>query len=103
MCIPRRLRTDASSFPWGIEMRLKTERTLGLLATSMLTAAAAPAFAQTAAGTALEEIVVTAQKRSENLQSVPISVQAIGEKKLEELQVNDFADYVRFLPSVQFK
>jgi iron complex outermembrane recepter protein len=72
-----------------------------LLATTMLTAVAGPALAQ-AADTAvqLEEMVVTAQKRSENLQDVPISIQAIGSERLEALQVSDTNDYVRFMPSV---
>ncbi|MFM7433028.1 MAG: TonB-dependent receptor [Gammaproteobacteria bacterium] len=48
----------------------------------------------------LEEIVVTAQKRSENLQDVPISIEAIGTEKLEELNIRNFNDYVRMLPSV---
>jgi len=48
----------------------------------------------------LEEIVVTAQKRSENLQDVPISIEALGTEKLEELNIRNFNDYVRMLPSV---
>jgi outer membrane receptor protein involved in Fe transport len=71
---------------------------VGLLATTMLTAVAAPALAQT--GTQLEEVVITAQKRSENLQDVPVSVQAIGTERLDQLQVSDMADYVKFLPNV---
>jgi outer membrane receptor protein involved in Fe transport len=47
-----------------------------------------------------DEIIVTAQKREENLQDVPIAITAIGTEKLEELQVSDFDDYVRFVPSV---
>lgn len=70
-----------------------------LLATTMLTAmGASGAVAQE-----LEEVVVTAQKREENLQSIPVSIQAIGTKKLDELQVADFGDFVKFLPSVSFK
>jgi outer membrane receptor protein involved in Fe transport len=72
---------------------------LGLLATTMLTAVAGPALAQTAAAQ-LEEIVVTAQKRSENLQDVPISIQALGSERLDSLQINDTVDYVKFMPSV---
>lgn len=49
------------------------------------------------------EIVVTATKRAENLQDVPISVQALGAAKLEEHQVNDLDDYVKLLPSVSFQ
>ncbi len=50
----------------------------------------------------LEEIVVTAQKRSENLQDVPLSVQVLGNTQLENLNVNGFEDYVKFLPTVSF-
>jgi iron complex outermembrane receptor protein len=52
---------------------------------------------------ALEEVVVTAQKRSENLQDVPVSIQALGEAKLEQLQVASFTDYVKYLPSISFQ
>ena len=48
----------------------------------------------------VQEIVVTAQKRAENLQRVPISIQAIGTKKLSELNITQAADLVKFLPSV---
>ena len=48
----------------------------------------------------LEEIIVTAQKRAENMQDVPISIQALGTEQLEELHVNNFRDYVQMLPSV---
>jgi iron complex outermembrane recepter protein len=70
-----------------------------LLATTML--AATPAFAQDAADESTsDDIIVTAQKRSESLQSVPMSIQAIGTEKLDQLQVNEMQDYVKFLPSV---
>lgn len=48
----------------------------------------------------VEEIVVTAQKRAENLQSVPISIQAIGTQRLNDLNITQAADLVKFLPSV---
>jgi iron complex outermembrane receptor protein len=51
---------------------------------------------------ALEEITVTAQKRSEDLQKVPISLQVLGGEKLAELQVSNFDDYAKFLPSVTY-
>ncbi|MDB6083733.1 MAG: TonB-dependent receptor, partial [Gammaproteobacteria bacterium] len=53
--------------------------------------------------TMLEEVVVTAQKRSEDLQKVPISMQVLGGEKLEQLQVSSFDDYAKFLPSVSFQ
>jgi outer membrane receptor protein involved in Fe transport len=51
----------------------------------------------------LAEIVVTAQKRTEDLQKVPISIQVLGGAKLAELQVGSFDDYAKFLPSVSFQ
>jgi len=51
----------------------------------------------------LMEVVVTAQKRTENLQDVPLSIQAIGTEKLEQLNVASFNDYVKYLPSVSFQ
>ncbi len=53
--------------------------------------------------TTLEEVVVTAQKRTENLQDVPISIQALSTEKLEELHITDFDDFAKYLPSVSFQ
>ena len=60
------------------------------------------AYAQTTTG-GLEEIVVTAQKRTEDLQSVPVSIQAFSTQRLEELNVQKFDDYVKYLPSVSYQ
>lgn len=51
----------------------------------------------------LDEVVVTALKTQQNLQDVPLSMQAIGTERLEQLGVNGFEDYVKFLPSVSFQ
>lgn len=51
----------------------------------------------------LEEIVVTAQKRPENMQAVPVSIQAFSGKKLEQMNATEFRDYVKFLPSVVYQ
>ena len=48
----------------------------------------------------LAEVIVSAEKRTENLQSVPLSITAINSTKLDELHVNSFDDYLKFLPSV---
>jgi outer membrane receptor protein involved in Fe transport len=65
-------------------------------------AAVAPA-APTAQTTDDQEIVVTATRRSENLQDVPIAITAITSKSLEDLQVNSFDDYARLVPSLSSK
>jgi outer membrane receptor protein involved in Fe transport len=50
-----------------------------------------------------QEIVVTATKRAENLQDVPIAITAITTQTLEDLQVNQFDDYARLVPSLSTK
>jgi outer membrane receptor protein involved in Fe transport len=55
-----------------------------------------PAQAQTS----IEEVVVTATKREESLQDVPIAVTALTGQALEELGITNFADYVMQLPGV---
>lgn len=73
-----------------------------LLATTIL--GNVPALAQTpATENDSDEIIVTAQKREESLQNVPISIQAIGTKKLDQLNVASFNDYAALLPSVSFQ
>ena len=49
------------------------------------------------------EIIITATKREENLQDVPISVQAIGTRRLDQLNISNFEDYTKQLPSVSFQ
>jgi len=50
----------------------------------------------------IQEIVVTAQRKSERLSRVPISVSAFTDRKMEVLGIKSFADIVRFTPGVQF-
>src|SRR3546814_3412768 len=49
----------------------------------------------------ISDIVVTAQKQSENLQDVPISVSAITAETLQDQQVTNIADLSNSLPNVQ--
>jgi outer membrane receptor protein involved in Fe transport len=64
---------------------------------------ASPAAAEPERTATLETVTVTAQKRSENLQKVPISIQVLGAERLDELNITDFDDYVKFLPSVSYQ
>ncbi|HEY0800837.1 MAG TPA: TonB-dependent receptor plug domain-containing protein, partial [Steroidobacteraceae bacterium] len=57
-----------------------------------------PAFADDSAQ--LAEIVVTAEKRAENLQSVPISVDVVSNDTLTKANVSAFADLAKFAPSM---
>jgi outer membrane receptor protein involved in Fe transport len=50
----------------------------------------------------VEEIIVTSQKRTENLQDVPVSITAFSTQQLDDLRVEDFDDYAKFLPSLSY-
>lgn len=83
--------------------KLRRAALMGMPMASTMLGAAAPSLAQEEPqGGRLEEVVVTAQKRTENLQDVPISVTALGNQKLEELHVADFEDYAKYLPSLTY-
>ncbi|WP_374529764.1 TonB-dependent receptor [Novosphingobium sp.] len=68
-----------------------------------LIAVAAPALAQEAEenqGSGLDEIVVTAQKREQNLQDVPLAISAISAEKVEKLGISDSRDLSGMAPNV---
>ena len=50
----------------------------------------------------LQEIVVTATKRRENLQDVPISIDVFTGQDLKNLGINSMDDYIRKVPSISF-
>jgi outer membrane receptor protein involved in Fe transport len=50
----------------------------------------------------MEEVVVTAQKRSQSLQDVPISIDVLGAAELENLGVTDLEDFVQMMPSANY-
>ncbi|HTZ69368.1 MAG TPA: TonB-dependent receptor plug domain-containing protein, partial [Acetobacteraceae bacterium] len=61
------------------------------------------AAAQQAANKGIEEIVVTASKRSEKLQKVPQSIQVLDTKTLQQLHVTEFQDYAKYVPSLSYQ
>ncbi len=76
------------------------------LAYAIMAALAAPAGAALAADATnsfgIEEIVVTAQRRSESIQNVPITIQAISGDSLSKLGITTFDDVIKMLPNVTF-
>ena len=48
----------------------------------------------------IEEIVVTATKRAQSTQDIPVAVAAVNEQTLEDLGVSNFEDYLLQLPGV---
>ena len=61
---------------------------------------AATSASAAASGNEIAEITVTAQRRAENIQNVPISIQALTAETLGQLNVTTFDDYLRYLPNV---
>jgi outer membrane receptor protein involved in Fe transport len=51
----------------------------------------------------LEEIIITATKREQSLQDVPIAVTAFNSRKIEELGIQSFEDYALMMANVSFK
>lgn len=73
-----------------------------LLGSSLLALTAAPAMAQEAEDNSAGngDIIVTAQKREQNLQEVPLAITAISGDKLDQLQVTDSQDLSGLAPNV---
>ena len=60
------------------------------------------AEAATSASDGLEVIIVTARKRAENLQDVPVSIDVLSKKDLSHLAIDGFDDYAEKVPSISF-
>ncbi len=82
--------------------------TLGVIGVGALFAWQAGS-AQTAAGASdadakmLQPIIVTAQKRREDIQTVPLSIGVIDEKQLADLHATQLADYAAYIPGFQIQ
>ena len=82
---------------------MKTNQKLAYAITAVLSGYAGPAMAaaaETASSGGLEEVIVTAQRRSESLQNVPITIQAITGDTLGQLNVTTIDDVIKMLPNV---
>lgn len=74
-----------------------------LVSVSVPTIASAQVHGQDAAELGLNEIVVTAQRRVQSLQDVPISVTAFDSAALERSNISAAADYLKRTPNVSFQ
>jgi iron complex outermembrane receptor protein len=70
---------------------------LGLVASLVV---AVPAAAQQGEGQGLEEITVTAQRRAESVQDVPIAISAFTAAELEQRNVANALDIVQYIPNL---
>src|SRR5690606_31014222 len=78
------------------------------VAAALARATALPAWAQdepdeAAApdATTLDTVVVTANKREENIREVAAAISVIGERQLENIGANSLTDYAGFVPGLQ--
>ncbi len=88
-------------------MRARRTIATALLTTTMLSALPlvvhAQAAKQTTSNNDTTEVIVTATKRSEKLSNVPISIEVLSTKKLDQLNVGNVNDYIALLPSVSYQ
>ena len=67
---------------------------------AVLVAMSAGAASSAVHAQAIEEITVTATKRTASMQDIPLAVQAMDSQTLEDQNIQSFSDYVKYLPSV---
>src|SRR3546814_16832202 len=79
-----------------------TASPLALAATAMPVAAQDSAD-QSTANAGLDDIVVTARRREESLQSVPVSITAISSDMLEQKSVQDLSDVATLKPGLRLE
>jgi iron complex outermembrane receptor protein len=73
-----------------------------LSGTTSMHVAPASATEASAADTTLAEVIVTARKRTENLQDVPLSIDVYTAKDMQNLSIKQFEDYATLTPSISF-
>jgi iron complex outermembrane recepter protein len=86
--------------PWAIALRklpIASAVSAALASASPLVLAANDASEPTET---LEQVTVTAQKVTENLQNVPIAIDALGSEKLQQLNITNLDTYVEYLAGV---
>ncbi len=66
----------------------------------LLTMAVSAALAPSASFAQLEEVLVTAQKRSQNLQDVPIAISAVSQEIIEQTGINTITEVIPMVPGL---
>ncbi|MFZ2236878.1 MAG: TonB-dependent receptor [Dokdonella sp.] len=105
----KHLTTIASAMPRRTATLLRRRPLAAIIAGSLAMLAAPGAFAQqtnvsTASGTdatQLDVIVVTANKRKENVRKVPSSISVLNDAQLERINATQLSDYANYIPGFQ--
>ena len=97
--------TNRAHLRLALPCRLRDALVCGASAIVIGALATGPALAQEASGSSsnmIEELVVTAEKREQSLQDVPVAVSAYTSEKRDVLGVNSVEDIARITPSVSY-
>ncbi|WP_411816315.1 TonB-dependent receptor [Hyphococcus sp. DH-69] len=80
---------------------MKQDSVLKVFSSRLLMGAALGAVAATGASAQSDQIVVTATKRAQTLQEVPIAVSVVDAETIEKAQINDLIDLQTVVPSLR--
>lgn len=86
----------------GTPLQLRTDPDTGAILITRPAASGKTSSTDNGGGN-VEEIIVTATKRTERLVDVPLSVQAIGGRQLERIGAVNFSDYARTIAGISFQ
>ena len=103
-CIHRKDAAIDSNLRTAHVVKTREHRITSAVLALMIVEGIAPSWAATdgdavSSASSLEEVTVTAQKRSENLQDVPLAVSTIGGEALVDRQVNNLLDLQGLAPN----
>src|SRR6202050_4067155 len=98
----KRVRPGPAAMPHGTRAKLSFAIAAALSGTAAMHVAPAWAAGASSSDTTLEEVIVTARKRAENLQDVPISIDVFTSKDMQNLAISQFEDYAALTPSISF-
>jgi iron complex outermembrane recepter protein len=99
------LHREPANWPHGSRSKLALAIAAALYGSAAMHGAPALAASSTASASSdstLEEVVVTARKRTENLQDVPMSIDVYTAKDMQNLGISQFEDYAEMTPSISF-
>lgn len=102
---PRGTQGNGEELMSGSKRPLKASLTGAVILACAGFAAGVHADAASSAGDSntLEVIIVTAQKRSEDIQTVPMSISNIGADELARIHATDLSDYAGYIPGLQMQ
>ena len=107
LSIARASGEDRAAWSWsraarasGRAMRVPLKTLLGLLACAALGWSGAAWAQQPEPGPSLEEVVVSAQRKAQNLQDVPVAVSSLSSEQLELFQIENTLDVARSIPNM---